>query len=192
MPEAIMAVQAGLQVLGLAALAWDCESTVPMTSGIGTMAKREGLMASRLLETIEKCIKRVDELKAEEKKTAKELADLEKVEFTIEGFQKKRMEMIEQAVNGRFSFVKFKLFETLVTGGEVPCFKTMVHGVPYSDANRAGQINAGIDIINALSATYGITAPIIIDNAECVNDFQPTEAQTIRLYVTKDPVLTIN
>jgi len=67
----------------------------------------------------------------------------------------------------------------------------MVNGVPFSDANRADQINAGIDIINALSKHYGISVPIIIDNAEAVNQFIPTEAQTILLYVTTDKTLKI-
>ncbi len=100
--------------------------------------------------------------------------------------------MIESAVNQHFSFVKFRLFETLVTtGNEVSVFKTIVDGVPYSDANRAGQTNAGIDIINAFSKVYGISVPIILDNAESVNEFLPTESQTIKMYVTRDEELVI-
>jgi DNA repair protein SbcC/Rad50 len=147
------------------------------------------LLAKR--EQLERNNKRVEELKAEEKVHASDFARLEKIEFTIESFQKKRMEMIEHSVNHKFSFVKFKLFESQVNGGEKQVFETLVHGVPYSDANRAGQINAGIDIINALSGHYGITAPIIIDNAEAVNEFIPTTAQTIKLYVSTDKQLVI-
>lgn len=158
-----------------------------LTEGIDELKK---LLLGK--DQLERNSKRVEELKAEEKKLAKELADLEKTEFTIESFMKKRMDMIEKSVNDKFSFVSFQLFESQVNGGERQVFKTMVGGVPYADVNRADQINAGLDIINALSAHYGITAPIIIDNAEAVNEFIPTNSQTIRLYVTNDPVLTVN
>ena len=67
----------------------------------------------------------------------------------------------------------------------------MVNSVPYSDLNHAMQINSGIDIINALSKHYGVTAPITVDNAEAVNDLEPTDSQLIRLVVTKDPQLVI-
>lgn len=143
-------------------------------------------------EVIGRNLIRIDELKEDEKRMSKDLANLEKIEFTIESFQKRRMEMIESAVNQHFSFVKFRLFETLVTtGNEVSVFKTIVDGVPYSDANRAGQTNAGIDIINAFSKVYGISVPIILDNAESVNEFLPTESQTIKMYVTRDEELVI-
>jgi len=142
-------------------------------------------------DQIERNSKRVNELKKEESLHAKDLSELEKTEFTIESFQKTKMLMVEQAVNDKFTIVKFKLYETLVTGGERQVFETMVNGVPFSDANRADQINAGIDIINALSKHYGISVPIIIDNAEAVNQFIPTEAQTILLYVTTDKTLKI-
>lgn len=142
-------------------------------------------------EQIEKNTLRVSELLAEEKKYGQELASLEKTEFTIEDFNKTKMNMIESSINNRFKLVKFKLFETQINGGETPCCETMVNSVPYSDLNHAMQINSGIDIINALSGYYGVTAPITVDNAEAVNVLEPTDSQLIRLVVTKDPQLVI-
>jgi len=54
------------------------------------------------------------------------------------------------------------------------------------------KINAGLDIINAICKSEGITAPLFIDNAEAVNKLLPTESQMIRLVVTEDNELTIN
>jgi len=68
-------------------------------------------------DQIERNSKRVNELKKEESLHAKDLSELEKTEFTIESFQKTKMLMVEQAVNDKFTIVKFKLYETLVTGG---------------------------------------------------------------------------
>lgn len=141
--------------------------------------------------TIERNNARIEELKADEKRYSKELADLEKNDFAIESFQKKRMELVEQSVNDKFKLVKFKLFKTLVNGGEEPCCETMVNNVLFSDLNHAMQLNAGIDIANALSQFYGVSAPIIVDNAEAVNVLQPTDSQLIKLYVTLDKELTV-
>lgn len=158
-------------------------------------AIQEGIDALRKAlsskEVIEKNNARIEELKADEKRYSKELTDLEKIEFTIDSFQKKRMEVVEQAVNDKFKLVKFKLFRTLVNGGEEPCCITTLNNVEFSDLNHAGQVNAGIDIINALSGFYGVSVPIIFDNAESTNVFQKTDAQMIRLYVTSDKELTI-
>ena len=67
----------------------------------------------------------------------------------------------------------------------------MVNGVPYADANRAAQINAGLDIINTITRHYGITAPVFVDNAEAVNELIPCDSQVIRLLVSKDKTLRV-
>ena len=62
-----------------------------------------------------------------------------------------------------------------------------VDGVPYaSGLNTGARVNAGIDIINALSRHYGIQAPLFIDNAESVTRLERAEAQIIRLVVSEE------
>jgi len=100
------------------------------------------------------------------------------------------MEALNDSVNGRFKLVTFKLFDVQGNGGETPCCEVMINNVPFADLNHADQINAGVDVINALSDFYGVSAPITIDNAEAINTILPTTAQIIKLYVTKDPQLT--
>ena len=82
--------------------------------------------------------------------------------------------------------MKFRLFETQINGGEVETCEAMVNGVPFSDANTAGQFNAGIDIINAICRFEGISAPIFADGSESVNTLHPTQSQVIRLFVSLD------
>jgi DNA repair protein SbcC/Rad50 len=143
-------------------------------------------------EQREKILARIGELQEQEKHMAGELASLEGIEFSIDQFEKAKMDTLESRINGRFSLVKFKLFETQINGGQVPCCETLINGVPYSDANNAARINSGLDIINTLSKHYDTTAPVFIDNAESVITLMPIESQIIRLVVSaKDKKLRV-
>ena len=50
------------------------------------------------------------------------------------------------------------MFGKQVDGTEYDTCECMVNGVPYSDLNTAAKINAGIDIINAISLAKGDSA----------------------------------
>lgn len=143
-------------------------------------------------DAIKRNNERIAELEAQYKTGAQELAYIERTEFTIANFNKARIEAIEKRINGMFSLVKFKMFETQINGGEVETCEAVVNGVPYSGQNNAMQINMGIDIINAICRFEGITAPIFIDNAESVNELVSSPSQVIRLVVTTDNELSIN
>lgn len=142
-------------------------------------------------ETIERNEARIKELEKQLREQSEELAKLEGIEFTMAAFSKARIEAVENRINGLFSIVKFKMFEQQINGGEVETCEATVNGVPYSDLNNAMTINAGLDIINAICKSEGITAPIFIDNAEAVNELLPTQSQMIRLVVTDDEALRI-
>ena len=135
--------------------------------------------------------KRISELDTQLKSQNQELATLEGKEFLMTSFEKAKMEYVESKVNSMFEFVKFKLFEVQINGGEKPICEAMVNGVPYSVLNNAMRINAGIDIINTLCNYHKVYAPIIIDNAESVNLLHESQSQTIRLVVTTDKNLVI-
>ena len=127
---------------------------------------------------------RIKELKDQEKSMSQELASLEKQEFVAEKYEKAKSEELENRVNGMFKFAKFKLFKPLINGGEEPTCQTTYNGVPFSDLNTAGKILVGIDIINTLSAHYGVVAPVFLDNRESVSAIPDTAAQTINLIVS--------
>lgn len=135
-------------------------------------------------DQIEKNEARIKELEAQYKTQTEEYAALEGIEFTIQQFGKAKVEAIESRINGLFSMVRFKMFETQVNGDEIETCEATVNGVPYSVLNDARRINAGIDIINAICRHLGMTAPIFIDNAESVNQIIPSDSQIIRLVVT--------
>ncbi|MFC2109847.1 recombinase RecF [Bacteroidota bacterium] len=141
--------------------------------------------------TIKKTNERITELESEESQLSQQISDLEKEEFLVEGFIKSKIETLENKINKKFKHVKFKLFETQINGGEIECCETLVDGVPFSDLNTASKINAGLDIINALSQFHKVSAPIFIDNRESINELIESDSQLVNLIVSKDPKLRV-
>lgn len=138
-----------------------------------------------------KTLKRILELEGLEQSMAQELATLEASEFAIEQFSKAEMETLVDRINGKFSIVTFKMFEDQINGGQTPTCQTLIDGVPYSDANTASKINAGLDIIAALSRHYNVWAPIFIDNRESVIRIPESDSQIINLIVLAGSELSV-
>jgi DNA repair protein SbcC/Rad50 len=157
-----------------------------ITTSIDTIKQQLSSKAQR-----DRIQQRIDELKASEEQQSNELATLEGVEFSIEQYTKAKMDMLIEKINSKFSYVTFKMFDTQINGGQVECCETLINGVPYSDANTASKINAGLDIINTLSAHYGVYAPVFVDNAESVNTLLPINSQLVRLEVSLDKKLRV-
>lgn len=138
---------------------------------------------------------RIEELKAEEKELAEEYAQLEKEQYLIEEFIRTKVSLIESSINTRFDMVRFKLFNEQVNGALDETCETLINSngawVPWNDANSAGRLNAGLDIIRTLSSHYDVTAPIWVDNAESVNQLITVDSQVIRLIVSKDKKLKV-
>jgi exonuclease SbcC len=131
--------------------------------------------------TVESTRKRIEELKAEEKRLAGQITELEGHKFLMEQFVVQKVKLLEDTVNSRFKYVTFKMFDVQINGGISECCDALVDGVPFSDANHAGKVNAGIDCINALCEYYGVTAPIFIDFRESVTKIIDTNSQVVNL-----------
>jgi exonuclease SbcC len=135
-------------------------------------------------EQRDRILERINELSGQENTLANELSTLEGIEFSILQFEKAQMSELERRVNSMFQISQFKLFETQINGGEIPCCETLINGVPYSDANTASKIQSGLDIINSLSNHYDAFAPVWIDNRESVVRLPKTKSQLINLFVS--------
>lgn len=128
---------------------------------------------------------RIEELEQNERDLAAQYEKIEMQLFQIEEFMRVKCELLEEKVNSHFKLVTFKLFDQQVNGALVETCEVLVNGVPFSSGlNNAARINAGIDIINTIGKRYGITAPLVIDNAEAVTKVIDTDAQVIRLIVS--------
>ena len=155
-------------------------------------AKRDTL-ADRMADKkrIEDYNAEIERLEANGRDYAAQISEWERKEFIMAKFSEKRIKECEARINGLFHNVRFQLFDKTIKGDVFEVCIPLVDGVPYGSANTAAQINAGLDIINALCRFYGITAPIFIDRREGVNEIIHTDAQIINLVVTKDKTLTI-
>lgn len=142
-------------------------------------------------DTIERSNKVIEDLEDRRDKNNEALAEQERLEFLVQDFQKEKDNKLMERINGMFSLVKFSFISEKLNGNEaITCFCS-VDGVPFADVNNASKINAGLDIINAICRSVGITAPIFIDNRESVNDLIPTMSQVINLVVNKTKSLMI-
>lgn len=138
--------------------------------------------------------KRISELKDREKDLAQDIASVEQIADQIRQFKRAKVDLIDERISNLFRIVKFRMFvENLTNDGEKEVCEPMVNGTPYKDLNTAMQINAGIDICNALQKFYGVLAPIWIDRKESVVKLETTESQIIMLQVVeKEPLRIIN
>ena len=140
---------------------------------------------------------RVEELKAEQRECGQKVADQEQLVWLLEEFAKQKMDLLSGRINDHFKKVRFRLFTEQINGGvkETCTMQINTNGsyVDYSDANNAAKIIGGLDVIEALSELYGVTAPIFLDNAEAIDSFNTPEmdAQLILLEVSDDEKLVI-
>lgn len=139
----------------------------------------------------DKTSKRIETLKADERKHAEKIAELEGHQYLCEEFTRKKVNLLDSRINEKFDLVKFKMFNEQVNGALVSTCEAMVAGVPYSNANNAAQINAGLDIIKALQEFYDFKAPIFVDNRESVNEIIPMESQIINLSVSDSESIVV-
>lgn len=155
--------------------------------------KKRGELMARLAnrDAIARCEKEIADLEKRGKDLAQWIADAEREEYMIQQFTKTKIDECEKRINAMFKMVSFRLFDYTIDGNAIETCIPLVGGVPFGAANTAGQVNAGLDIINTLCRYYGICAPIFIDNRESVNDIIETESQIINLVVNNDKVLTI-
>lgn len=153
---------------------------------------KERLAKRELIATYEK---EVADLEAKGKDLSQQIADVEREEYTIQAFNKAKVDECERRINGLFNMVQFQLFDYNIDDSKkenpIETCIPLVKGVPFQVANTAGKVNAGLDIINALCRFYGVCAPIFIDGRESVNNLIQTESQIINLVVSHDKTLQI-
>lgn len=133
---------------------------------------------------------RINDLRAEQKRAAIELEKIDRILFLMEEFIRWKTRFVEDSVNSLFRVANFRLFREQANGGLEERCDVTVGGVPYASLNSGMKINAGIDLINALSRYFGVQVPLFVDNAESVTQLEFTDTQVVRLVVSEnDPAL---
>lgn len=123
------------------------------------------------------------QLEQEAVEVAARLAEHDALLHEIQRYGKERINAVEEKVSGMFSMVKFQMYERNITNdGEKEICEPLVNGVPYSgNLNYAAKVNAGIDVVNAISKWLGISMPMFIDNKESVFEIIDPIGQIITL-----------
>ncbi len=140
---------------------------------------------------------KIAEIKKNKKVMLIKLESFEKAVYMADTFMDKRAKMAEDEINSHFSYIKFKLFEPQVNGGMKEVCEPLIPNrdgqmVDYKSANTAAQINADLEIMEALAKAYGVSVPIFIDGAERVSKIRSMDCQTIALVVSaKDKELRV-
>ena len=140
--------------------------------------------AAARLEARKNGEKRIEELKADERRLAAEYEELERQIYLTEEFIRAKVQMLEGKINSKFRMARFKLFDVQVNGAISETCETTYNGVPYSNLNNGARLNIGLDIINTLAEHFGFAPPVWLDNAESVVNILPTKGQQIRLIVS--------
>lgn len=137
------------------------------------------------IETAEIQLHRIEELKEREKELAKQFEQSEKTLFLIEQFIQAKVSKLEESINGRFSMVRFKLFDQQVNGGISETCVCTIDGVLYGSINNGARIQAGAEIVSVFQNHYGINAPVFFDNRESVTSLPEMPCQVISLIVSE-------
>lgn len=130
--------------------------------------------------------KRISELEEEEVTLNAQLAELYAYDDYVRDYEQAMNDMLEREVNKHFEHIRFRLFDQLNDGTKKPWCIATIEGVEYADANRAAQINAGLEICDVFACHENIAAPIVIDNAEAINSIRHTQGQQVQLYVSNE------
>jgi DNA repair protein SbcC/Rad50 len=142
------------------------------------------------IETIEA---RIEELKVKERELAQQIASLDRENFAIGNYIVAQVDAIQDRINAKFELVTFKLFDKQLNGAINPACECVMDGVPFNMLNTGSKLNAGLDIVNALSGHYNVYAPIVADNRESVHTIIKVNAQMINLFVSEsDKTLRID
>ena len=126
---------------------------------------------------------RIKELTAREKELGAIIAELDGQLNEISRYQMYQSTAIETAVNDKFEFVKFKLFNVLLNESVEPCCVALLDGKPYPDCSYGERKLIGADIINVMSKHFDLVAPVFVDNSESLTYSLPLPGQVICLQV---------
>ena len=129
---------------------------------------------------------RIEELRRNAKDAAAALSEVEKLLYLADEFSRFKAGALEDGINHHFKLANFRLFREQANGGVEERCDVTYDGIPYTGLNNGMKINVGIDIINTLSAAYGISVPLFVDNAESVTNLNKCGCQTIRLVVSEN------
>ena len=142
--------------------------------------------------------KRIDDsiadLEDKRKDLNQEIADWERKLDLLKEFTRKKNELLQADVNKYLDFATAKLFRPLLNGDTEECCDFTYNGEAYArNLNHGARMLTEVDICRAFQKVASVNFPIIIDDAESVDDWRipQIDNQLIMLKHTQDKELVI-
>lgn len=142
----------------------------------------------------------IAEMQAKQTEYAQVKADAENILNQLSEVSKRKNNLLVDEINSHFSIVKWKLYDYQKNGEykevcipTVPDENTGIYKVFGDTTNKGREIEAKLDICDSFQKFYGMRVPIVLDNAESINDeyIPKVDTQLILLTVTKDKDLKV-
>ena len=132
------------------------------------------------IKSSQSAMEEVENLKAEQKKVAQQIADVEQELELLKDFNKQKYSMLTDKVNKHFKLVQWKLFEQQVNGEFKEICEPTIGGTLYGKGLNSGhKMLAKLDIVSTLQEINGVSVPIFLDNAERLSGSSLVEAEKI-------------
>ena len=115
---------------------------------------------------------RVEELKEEQRNVGQLLADCQMELDLLREFQKTKCDMLSEAVNKMFFFVKWRLFKMNQDGeGYQEVCEPMIENEPYGRRlNHGSRALAELDICNTFQNIQNISLPLFVDDFDGITE----------------------
>lgn len=142
----------------------------------------------------------IAEMQAKQTEYAQAKADAENILNQLSEVSKRKNNLLVDEINSHFSIVKWKLYDYQKNGEykevcipTVPDEKTGIYKVFGDTTDKGREIEAKLDICDSFQKLYGMRVPIVLDNAESINDeyIPKVDTQLILMTVTKDKDLKV-
>ena len=136
---------------------------------------------------------RIEALEESQRDIGQKIALSEQKVILLEEFGIRKSELLSKKITDCFEMTNFALFNKQINGGVTETCEITLNGVRYKDMNSGHRIVVALDIIKTFQKKLGINAPVFIDNAESVNDFNlpKMDCQLILLKVSDDKKLVV-
>lgn len=142
---------------------------------------------------------RLEELKQTRIDSEQNKANAEKIIDLLDELDKAKNEALTEAVNSHFGLVKWQLFTYTKSGGYKSCCIPTVDGksILTTMSNKGNRILGRVDICSSIQKIGGISAPIILDDSESLDEenqkkvAEMVDSQLIMLIVNDSEKLEI-
>lgn len=142
---------------------------------------------------------RLEELKQTRIDSEQNKTNAEKILDLLDELDKAKNEALTEAVNSHFGLVKWQLFEYAKNGNYKSCCIPTVDGksILTTMSNKGNRILGRVDICNSIQKISGISAPVILDDSEGLDEqnrkkvAEMVDSQLIMLIVNSSEKLEV-